>query len=50
MNYNRNECINKYNEIYQYLLNNEKIPERLQYVDKAKYKSIQKKELHLENK
>ena len=43
MNYHRKECINKYNEIYQYLLNNEKMTERLQYVDKAKYKTIQKK-------
>ena len=44
MNYSRLECINKYNEIYHYLLNNNNMPERLKYNDKAKYKSIQKKD------
>ena len=43
MNYSRLECINKYNEIYHYLLNNNNMPERLKYNDKAKYKTIQKK-------
>ena len=41
MNYSRLECINKYNEIYHYLLNNNNMPERLKYNDKAKYKTIQ---------
>ena len=48
MNYNRQECINKYNEIYHYLQNNEHMPDRLKYNNKAKYKSIQKKGQHLE--
>ena len=43
MNYNKPECINKYNEIYHYLRNNEQMPERLKYNDKAKYKTIRKK-------
>ena len=43
INFNRPECPNKYNEIYHYLTNPDKMPFRLQYVDKSKYKSIQKK-------
>ena len=43
MNYSRLEFINKYNEIYHYLLNNNNIPERLKYNDKAKYKTNKKK-------
>ena len=44
MYYSRSECNNKYNEIYHHLLNDNHMPERLQYKDKAKYKSIQKKD------
>lgn len=43
INFNRPECPNKYNEIYHYLTNPDKMPFRLQYVDKSKYKTIQKK-------
>ena len=43
MNYSRPECINKYNDIYHYLFNNNHMPERLDYKDKAKYNSIQKR-------
>jgi hypothetical protein len=43
MDYIKPQVKNKYNEIYNYLLNNNNIPERLEYKNKLKYKSIQKK-------
>ena len=50
MNYNRPECHNKYNEIYNYLNNKENMPPRLKYNDKSDYKKIQKKEHLLGNR
>ena len=43
MDYIKPEVKNKYNEIYNYFLNNKYIPERLEYKDKLKYKATQKK-------
>ena len=43
MDYNNPQAKNKYNEIYNYLLNNNYIPERLEYKNKIIYKSTQKK-------
>ena len=50
MDYIKPEVKNKYNEIYNYLLNNKYIPERLEYKDKLKYKTTQKKGQLLENR
>ena len=50
MDYIKPEVKNKYNEIYNYLLNNKYIPERLKYKDKLKYKATQKKGQLLENR
>ena len=49
MDYIKPQVKNKYNEIYNYLLNNNNMPERLEYKNKLKYKSIQKKRTAFRN-
>ena len=40
MDYIRPQIKNKYNEIYNYYLINNILPERIEYKNKLKYKSI----------
>ena len=47
--YPRNDLKNYYNEIYQYLIDNEVLPKRLEYSKNKNRKTVEKKGVNFEN-